>query len=60
MAYELHITIDEEGKVRVEVRGIRGKACEGLTRALAEVLGQEIEHGHTPEYRQKPLVRSGL
>ena len=59
MAYELHVTIDEKGNVRVEVRGIKGKACEGLSRPLTEALGEETEHGHTEEYRQVPLVRPG-
>ncbi len=39
---EIEITINKQGQVEVHVRGVKGKACLELTRALEEALGGEV------------------
>ena len=47
---EIEIYIDIDGKVRIEVRGVKGGACLDLTKALEEALGGEVESRElTPE-----------
>ena len=40
---EIDVVIDKDGKVRIEVRGVKGKKCLDLTKDLEEALGGEIE-----------------
>ena len=47
---EIEVFIDKDGKVRIEVRGVKGSACLDLTKALEEALGGEVENRElTPE-----------
>lgn len=53
---ELDVYITADGTVRVEVRGVKGPACLGITAPLEEALGGEIvqrdltaEHDEAPE-----------
>jgi hypothetical protein len=47
---EIEVFIDENGRVRIEVRGVKGMGCLDLTRDLEEALGGEIESREmTPE-----------
>lgn len=47
---EIEIFIEKDGRVRIEVRGVKGKACLDLTRALEAALGDDIEAREmTPE-----------
>jgi hypothetical protein len=47
---EIQVFIDEDGKVRLEVRGIKGQSCLELTEELEQLLGGEIEEREmTPE-----------
>ena len=47
---EIEVFIDEDGKVRIEVRGVKGEACLDLTQALEAALGGEVESRElTPE-----------
>lgn len=47
---EIEIFIDKNGKVRVEVRGVKGKACLDITQALEAALGGQVESREmTPE-----------
>jgi len=39
---EIEITINKQGQVEVHVRGVKGKTCLELTRALEEALGGEV------------------
>ncbi len=39
---EIEITINKQGQVEVHVRGVKGKTCLELTRALVEALGGEV------------------
>ncbi len=52
---EIEITINKQGQVEVHVRGVKGKTCLELTRALEEALGGEvILREMTPSRRMKP------
>lgn len=47
---EVEVFIDKNGKVQVQVRGVKGTACLDLTRALEEALGGQVEEREmTPE-----------
>lgn len=39
---EVEITIDKNGQVQVQVRGVKGDQCLQLTKDLEEALGGEI------------------
>ena len=39
---EIDVFIDANGQVRVEVRGVKGEQCLGLTKQLEQSLGGEI------------------
>lgn len=51
---ELEIIIGPEGKVSLNVKGIKGKKCEELTRPLEEALGEVETRTHTKEYYDQP------
>jgi Protein of unknown function (DUF2997) len=40
---EIEVTIDKDGQVHIEVRGVKGAACLDLTRELEAALGGEVE-----------------
>jgi hypothetical protein len=47
---EIEVIIDKDGKVRLEVRGVKGMSCLDLTKALEEALGGQVEDRQmTPE-----------
>ncbi len=51
---EVDIYIDKDGRVRLEVRGVKGEACLDLTRPLEEALGGQIETREmTPEAEER-------
>ena len=39
---EIEVLIDEDGNVKIEVRGVAGNACLELTAELEEALGGDI------------------
>jgi hypothetical protein len=39
---EIDVYIDENGEVKVEIRGVKGMSCLDLTKDLEAVLGGEI------------------
>jgi len=52
---EIEVTIDAQGRVSVQVRGVKGKACLSLTEALEEALGGEvIQREMTAEAHETP------
>jgi hypothetical protein len=40
---EIDVFIDADGRVRIEVRGVKGPACLDLTRELEAALGGQVE-----------------
>ncbi len=39
---EIHVTIDRNGQVQLEVHGIKGETCLDITQALEAALGGDI------------------
>jgi hypothetical protein len=39
---EIDVFIEKDGQVRIEVRGVKGKACLDLTASLEEALGGQV------------------
>lgn len=40
---EVEVTIDKNGKVSLQVRGVKGNQCLALTKDLEQALGGEVE-----------------
>jgi hypothetical protein len=40
--HELAVTIEENGQVRLEVRGVKGEGCLELTKELEAALGVQV------------------
>jgi len=51
----VEITINEEGEIVSEVKGVLGPDCEKLVGWLKE-LGNVVEHHHTPDYRRQQTM----
>ena len=51
---EIDVTIDENGKVQIHVRGVKGEACLDITQPLEEALGGELTREMTPEALEEP------
>ena len=50
---EIEVFIDADGKVELQVRGVKGQDCLELTRQLEESLGGQVESREmTPEAYQ--------
>jgi hypothetical protein len=48
--HEIEVFIDPDGRVRIEVRGVKGPACLEITRPIEAGLGGEVElREATPE-----------
>jgi 8-oxo-dGTP pyrophosphatase MutT (NUDIX family) len=48
--HDLHITIDDDGEVQIEVKGINGPQCVLITRELEEELGIVLSREKSSEY----------
>lgn len=48
-AHEIHITIDKDGNLAVETKGVQGEGCEALAAVLDE-LGTVTSEEHTTDY----------
>jgi hypothetical protein len=40
---EIEVIIEKDGRVRIEVRGVKGESCLDLTKDLEAALGGQIE-----------------
>ncbi|HAN32080.1 MAG TPA: hypothetical protein DCQ06_10825 [Myxococcales bacterium] len=47
---EIQFTIDDEGNVSLQVKGVEGADCESLTRDIEEALGVVRSRERTSEY----------
>lgn len=55
---ELEITIDREGRVQVQVKGVQGPSCLSLTRDLEAAVGVVTERTCSPAYYEEPVITS--
>jgi Protein of unknown function (DUF2997) len=54
---ELDIFIDKEGKVNIEVRGVKGPSCLDITKAIEEALGGQIENReYKPDFYEEAEI----
>jgi hypothetical protein len=53
---ELEITIDNEGRVQVQVRGAHGDECLAVTKNLEDAVGTVSERTFSPEYYEQPVT----
>jgi len=51
--HTIEISIDEEGKITSEVKGVTGQACSNISKFL-DSLGTVQEDRHTDDYWKKP------
>ncbi|MFA4824369.1 MAG: DUF2997 domain-containing protein [Methanoregula sp.] len=52
---ELEITIDNEGRVLVHVKGVKGEECLALTKDLENVVGEVQERFYSSDYYEQPV-----
>ena len=50
---DIFFTIDENGEVKIEVKGAPGEDCLKLTKEIEEALGLVGERTHTSEFYQR-------
>jgi hypothetical protein len=54
MAYEnLTITIDKDGSVELEYKGLKGKACMDATEKVEQMIGTVTDRQKTADYFKK-------
>jgi hypothetical protein len=53
---ELEITIDNEGRMLVQVRGTHGDECLAVTKDLEDAVGTVSERTFLAEYYEQPLI----
>ena len=58
-SHELEIEIGKDGKVRVHVKGAKGKACLAYAQLLEKIIGREESRDLTQEYYE-PDGKVGL
>ena len=47
---EIIVDISDEGEVKIETRGFKGKSCIAESQFLKDLLGKETEKALTPAY----------
>ncbi|MHC4831509.1 MAG: DUF2997 domain-containing protein [Planctomycetota bacterium] len=57
--HEIEITIDDDGNVSFEVKGVKGKKCLEITKDLEEALGMVKSREHTGDYYQTDVSQTG-
>jgi hypothetical protein len=50
---EMEITIDKEGRIQVNVKGVQGTGCLAFTRELENALGVVEQREYTADYYQQ-------
>jgi hypothetical protein len=57
---EVEVIIEKDGRVRVEVRGVKGLSCLDVTRALEAALGGQVpDRQLTPEAHEAAQEQIG-
>lgn len=55
---EIELFIDEDGELKVHIKGIKGKRCLSELESLASALGEEKNRELTSEYYEQPVSGS--
>jgi len=50
---EMKIIISKDGKVTIDVEGVKGSSCKSLTKALEKALGTTVKDKKKSEYYQQ-------
>lgn len=50
MSEEIIVIIDQTGEPKLEVKGVKGKACKDFSKALEQALGDVTSDTNTGEY----------
>jgi hypothetical protein len=53
---EIIVDITNEGEIKIETRGFKGKSCLTESQFLKDLLGKEMERSLTPTYWEKEEV----
>ena len=54
---EIDVFIEADGKVTVEIHGVKGKKCLGITKSMEELLGGDvIDRNFSDEFNEAPQV----
>lgn len=57
MSKTIKVLIQRDGRVRVDVEGVKGKTCTNYIRLLEEVLDAEtVDSAYTPEYYESEVL----
>ena len=52
---EIEVIIHSDGRVEVDIRGVKGAACLDITREMEQLLGGKVlERNFTSEYDMQP------
>ena len=54
---EIILDISNDGEIKIETKGFKGKACVSETQFIKDVLGKETARQLTPAYWQKNSVQ---
>lgn len=57
---QIEVTIDAEGEVKVEAKGVVGHGCLALTAAVEQALGQRIADSAKSEMHQQAQVQNNV
>lgn len=49
---EIIVEISDEGEIKIETRGFKGKSCIAESQFIKDLLGKEIKNQLTPAYYQ--------
>jgi hypothetical protein len=58
MAHEIDIEIKPDGTVTFAVKGVKGKKCKEITKAIEEALGEVKEVVKTSEYYEEEVIET--
>jgi len=50
---EIIVDISNEGEIKIETKGFKGKSCVAESQFLKDVLGKELSKALTPAYYQE-------
>ena len=53
---EIILDISNEGEIKIETRGFKGKSCVSESQFLKDLLGTETERSLTPTYWEKEEI----